>query len=495
MVGQTINSFLTEPTDPVYLVESGARSDADIARRIRQSGLANPVERVSRESLSTATGASPAGIVCLWSAPAAESPSDKTEVDGGEFELNGEIETRSLLEEIAATGVDCPVVAVGEGVDVAAAYDAGATDVVPLDVRDHPDLVAEKLAAELGRAQNERLLSDLIDETADGLLLHDPETGAVLACNDRYCEMLGRDPATTVTLAEITTDEGEFTRDRAIELIRRAADGEPTTFEWKPPTDGERDTWVEVTLEAVTLANRRYVIASVRDIQRRKEREQELRASQATFRRLHEITADPEMDVDERIRELLSFGAAELGTDIGFLSRIDPDAGEFEVVEAEGTHPLIRAGAESALGETYCRRVVGGEGEPPVAIRDAEAAGMAGDPPTSASASGVTSAPRSSWTGSCTGRSVSRTRSRDTNPSPRRNRRSSITWRSGCVRSSNSGGTFASSKRPNSGNSGYSVGSTTLSSPSIRSGAFSTSTRPAPRSFARRWTPSTRTTT
>jgi len=381
MAGRPIDPFLAQPTDPVYLVASGSESDHDIERRLRQHGLANPVERASLESLSALAASSPAGVVCLWSASAPESPSGLAGRDEDDGMQRSRIDARALIERVAATGVDCPVVAVGEGVDVAAAYDVGATDVIPLNVAEHAGIIAEKVATELGRSQNERLLSELIDETADGLLLHDPETGAVLACNDRYYEMLGCDPAaTTVTLDEITEDEGEFTRDRAVELIRQAADGTPATFEWKPPTDGGRGAWVEVTLEAATLGDRRYVIASVRDIQRRKERERELRESRETFQRLHEITADPELDVDQRIRELLAFGAAELGTEIGFLSRIDPDAGGFEVVEAEGDHPLIQAGEESALEETYCRRIVGQGSEPPVAIRDAEAAGMASDP-------------------------------------------------------------------------------------------------------------------
>jgi len=381
MAGRSIDPFLAQTSDPVYLVGNGPQTETDFPRQLRQNGLMNPVERVSIESLSTVSASKPAGVVCLWSTPADGSPSSRAECDGGDGMRKDRTDAHTAVERAAATGVDCPVVAVGEGLDVAAAYEAGATDVIPLDVGEHAAVVAEKVAAELGRSQNERFLSALIDETADGLLLHDPDTGEVVACNDRYYEMLGYDPtATTVTLADITDDDGEFTRERAVELIRQVADGTPETFEWKPPTDGGRDTWVEVTLEAVTLADRRYVLASVRDIQRRKERERELRENRATFRRLHEITADPDLDVDERIRELLAFGAAKLGTDIGFLSRIDPDAGEFEVVEAAGDHPLIQAGEESALEETYCRRVVEAGSEAPVAIQDAEAAGMATDP-------------------------------------------------------------------------------------------------------------------
>jgi PAS domain S-box-containing protein len=359
MAARPINQFLTRTPGPVYVV-AGERSRGgdELRKRLQRGESSGLVETVTPDSVSALESAAPAAVVCCCPGRGAET-----------------------VERVVATGVDCPVLAVGGEVDPAAAYDAGAAEVVPLDAAEDAETVAQQIRAVVGRDGNERLLSELIDETADGLVIHDPETGEVLACNDRYYEMLGYDPtAVTVTLDEITGDDGEFTRDRAIELIRRAAAGTPATFEWKPPKSDGAAAWMEVKLEGATLADERFVIASVRDIEARKERERELDESRTTFRRLHEITSNPDLDVDERVRELLAFGAAELDMDIGFLSRIDREAGEFEVIEAEGDHPLIQSGSESALEETYCRRVVGEEGDPPVAVRDAAAAGMADDP-------------------------------------------------------------------------------------------------------------------
>jgi len=375
-----IDQFITPVSNPVYVLQQEPQSETDIDQKLQHSGLSNPIETLSPEAVSDLESATPAGIVCLCSSHPTGYEGNRVESNGEVGAENDHIAVRSMIEEVVETGVDCPVLVVGASVDVASAYEAGATDVVPLSTTKHPETIVDKVVTVLEHTQHARLLSDLVDETSDGILVHDPQTGEILACNERFYRMLGFDPATrNITLADISGHDQEFTKDRAVSLIQQAADGTPATFEWKDPTNEGEDIWVEVKLEAATLADQQYVIASVRDIGVRKEREQELRESQATLQRLHEITANPELTTDERVQELLGFGAAELDMGIGFLSRIDPDAGEFEVVEAEGEHPLIQAGQESALEETYCRRVVKGSGLP-VAIQDAEAAGMADDP-------------------------------------------------------------------------------------------------------------------
>jgi PAS domain S-box-containing protein len=107
------------------------------------------------------------------------------------------------------------------------------------------------------------------------------------------------------------------------------------------------------------------------DITERKEREREAREHRETLRRLHEITADPDRTLEEQFQELLQFGADRLGLDVAFLSRIDTATNHFEIVQARGDHPMIRAGNEADLAETYCRRTVATDTESPLAIQTA----------------------------------------------------------------------------------------------------------------------------
>jgi len=380
MSARPIDRFLTPASNQVYIFQQEPQYETDIHRQLQRRGLSNPIKTLSPEAISELGSATPAGIVCLCSSQPTGDTGSRVENTGADSAENTDIAVRSMIERILETGVDCPVLVVGASVDVASAYEAGATDVVPLSITEHPETIIGKVVTVLKHSQHERLLSDLLDETTDGILIHDPQTGEILACNERFYRMLGYDPATrNITLADISGHDEKFTKDRAASVIQQAADGTPATFEWKSPANEGEDIWVAVRLESATLADQQYVIASVRDISVRKEREQELRESQATLQRLHEITANPDLTTDERVQELLGFGAAKLDMGIGFLSRIDPEAGEFEVVEAQGEHPLIQAGKESALEETYCRRVVEGS-DLPVAIQDAEDAGMADDP-------------------------------------------------------------------------------------------------------------------
>ncbi|TKX75506.1 PAS domain S-box protein [Halorubrum sp. GN11_10-6_MGM] len=275
----------------------------------------------------------------------------------------------------AAVDADrCPVVVVGPDVDAAAAYEAGATEVVPLSVADHAEAVAEQIAETVDRHLDRGLAGDLLDETNDGMVVHDPETAEIVEANDRFYEMLGYDPETADVRLDDLTGHGEFTTDRAVSRIRDAADGSPSTFEWKDPTNDGSDLWVEVNVEAATLAGERYVVSSVRDINDRKERNRELEASRERLRRLQEITSDPDSDFDKQLQSLFEFGAEQLGVDIAYLGEVDEEGERFRVAHAYGDHPLLRAGAESDLAETYCRWTVDSIGEATYATESAEEA-------------------------------------------------------------------------------------------------------------------------
>ena len=273
-----------------------------------------------------------------------------------------------------------PQIVVGD-VDPAAAYADGATAVIPLAVADHLETVIAQIDRIIDRAHERRFSCDLLNETADGIAVHDPETGEIVACNDRLYRMVGYDPATDqLTLADLVDHDDEFSEARAVEMIQRAAAGEPTTFEWKDVTSDGDSLWVEVTLETATLGGSQYVVSSVRDTSDRRAQKSQLRDNQVALERLQEITANPAADLTTQIHQLLDFGAAYLGLDIGYLSRIDEANGDFEIVEAAGDHPLIEAGNEAPLKQTFCRHTLGEDADSPLVIESVEDAGMTDDP-------------------------------------------------------------------------------------------------------------------
>jgi PAS domain S-box-containing protein len=127
------------------------------------------------------------------------------------------------------------------------------------------------------RRELERMYGDIFEGVSDGLLVHDPETGDILEVNDRYCELTGysREELLEGNIGLIVPDDPEYTREDALERIRRARTEGPQLFEFTVQRkDG--DPFVgEISLRTIELRGEQRVLASVRDITERKRREQE----------------------------------------------------------------------------------------------------------------------------------------------------------------------------------------------------------------------------
>ena len=126
-------------------------------------------------------------------------------------------------------------------------------------------------------------ISTVFDDLEIGITLHDPETGAIAGVNSRLEELYGYTEAELreMSVADYSaTDEG-FTQVDAERRIQAAAEGEPQAFEWRiEQPDGQR-IWVRVRLARTDLDGESYVIAEVREITQRKDRQQQLEAEQA----------------------------------------------------------------------------------------------------------------------------------------------------------------------------------------------------------------------
>ena len=276
---------------------------------------------------------------------------------------------------------DIPHVVVGTGIDAADAYENGATEVIPLSVQTHVEIISEQIERIVDHAHDCQFTQDLLDQSNDGIVVHHPETGEIITCNAQFYRMLGYDPeSTTMSLSDLVGHNDEFTRERAVEMVQRAATGFSQTFTWLDPTNNGDELWVEVKIQAAELDGSKYVVSSVREINERRAKQQQLEANQAALERLQQITADPTADLTTQLKDLLRFGADLLGTEIGFLSKIDEATDHFEIVEAVGDHPIIQSGSAADLGETYCRRTLDEDADSPLVYDDAANEGMEDDP-------------------------------------------------------------------------------------------------------------------
>ncbi len=119
---------------------------------------------------------------------------------------------------------------------------------------------------------------EIFEKFPDGVTLHDPDDGSLLETNQQFCDMLGytREELLELDFDDLHPDEPPYTSKRAASYIRTAASEGPQTFEWVDETkDGDRLP-VEVTLRQTTIGGEQRVLAIVRDITDRMQREEEL---------------------------------------------------------------------------------------------------------------------------------------------------------------------------------------------------------------------------
>ena len=73
----------------------------------------------------------------------------------------------------------------------------------------------------------------LLDDLNTGVILHDVETGEILAANSRIVDLYGysRQQLQELTVEDLTPPSTKFTREKAISRIHSAADGDSQSFE------------------------------------------------------------------------------------------------------------------------------------------------------------------------------------------------------------------------------------------------------------------------
>ena len=123
------------------------------------------------------------------------------------------------------------------------------------------------------------IVPDILDDVDISVIIHDPETGELLDVNASATELYGYPKATFLELdvGDFSASAADFTQERAVELIRAAAAGEPQTFDWHVKRANGELRWVQVRLRRVSVDGEPYVLAEQRDITAYKEQSRRLR--------------------------------------------------------------------------------------------------------------------------------------------------------------------------------------------------------------------------
>ena len=127
----------------------------------------------------------------------------------------------------------------------------------------------------------EQALGTLFESIPDAIMIHDAETGEILAVNDQWWALFDASPATSheCSIADISVGTQPYTKSSYVDYVQQAADRDLQVFEWQADTHH----WVEITMRQVTIEGKRQVCAVARDITERKQQEQELRSYEILF--------------------------------------------------------------------------------------------------------------------------------------------------------------------------------------------------------------------
>ena len=202
------------------------------------------------------------------------------------------------------------------------------------------DISAAK-AAEAALAISEARFRTIFDSINDAIFIHDLDSGAILAVNQRMLEMYGYDRPSDVTgLSPGQLSEGAppYDSDAAMAWLAKAKAGEPQLFEWRARGKGNRLFWVEVNLRRAAIGGGRDVIlVVVRDISERKqaelvltERTEALERSNADLEQFAYVASH---DLREPLRMISSYMAL---LERRYGNRLEKDGHEFIAFAKEG---------------------------------------------------------------------------------------------------------------------------------------------------------------
>ncbi|HQJ09836.1 MAG TPA: PAS domain S-box protein [Deltaproteobacteria bacterium] len=141
------------------------------------------------------------------------------------------------------------------------------------------------MKSEASRAASGDKYKMIFDSINDGVFIHDPDTGAILEANRKVTEMYGYTPdeIRAITIEDLSSGTAPYTQEGAIGKIRAAVEQGGLLFEWHCRDKAGRLFWVEVNFKPMALNGKLRVVATVRNITRRKKAEDTLRESEERY--------------------------------------------------------------------------------------------------------------------------------------------------------------------------------------------------------------------
>ncbi len=163
--------------------------------------------------------------------------------------------------------------------------------------------ISERKQAEEALRQSEANYRSIFNSANDAVFIHEMETGKILDVNQKMCDMYGYsfEAVGQLSVEDLSSGISPYTQKEARKWITKAAAGEPQLFEWMAKDSRGNLFWVEVNLKCATIEGQDRLLAAVRDITKRKQTEEELRAYREHLEELvEERTSQLESEIEVR---------------------------------------------------------------------------------------------------------------------------------------------------------------------------------------------------
>ncbi|MEO8765728.1 MAG: PAS domain S-box protein [Ginsengibacter sp.] len=138
--------------------------------------------------------------------------------------------------------------------------------------------ITERKQAEEAILLAEANYREIFDKASDGIYVHEIDTGRVIEVNKRASEITGysREELLNNHQEEFITDNPEYTFEKVMDYLRKAAAGEPQLFEWMMKNKDNSINWLEVTLKNASIAGKERILSFFREINDRKKAQLEI---------------------------------------------------------------------------------------------------------------------------------------------------------------------------------------------------------------------------
>lgn len=144
--------------------------------------------------------------------------------------------------------------------------------------------------------QAETSYREIFENATDAIYIHEIETGKLIEVNNRACEITGysKEELLNSNPQDFITDHPDYSFEKALEYIQKAAEGFPQHFEWLGKNKDGTNNWFEVYLKQAYIAGKERILAFFREINERKKNEEKIR----------QLNEDLELKVKERTLQL-----------------------------------------------------------------------------------------------------------------------------------------------------------------------------------------------